>query len=91
MGGRPLTLIESVHQDRRRHLTIFEQRFSQRIGRRVEEHRFELTFRTLPMDLMVRRLERAGFQIDARLGDYAGAPWAPDAETWLILARRRPW
>ena len=88
VGGRRLTLIESVRQDRRRRLTTFEQRYVERSGRRVVEHRFDLTFRTLPMPLMTRRLERAGFVVDALLGDYRGGPWTPDAETWIILARK---
>ncbi len=89
VGARRLTLIESVRQDPRRRLTTFEQRYVERSGRRVVEHRFDLTFRTLPMPLMTRRLERAGFVVDALLGDYRGAPWTPDAETWIILARKR--
>jgi SAM-dependent methyltransferase len=88
VGGRRITLIESVRQDRRRRLTTFEQRYVERSGRRTIEHRFDLTFRTLPMPLMTRRLERAGFVVDALLGDYRGGPWTPDAETWLILARK---
>jgi SAM-dependent methyltransferase len=88
IGGRRLTLIESVRQDRGRRLTTFEQRYVERSGRRIVEHRFDLTFRTLPMPLMTRRLERAGFVVDALLGDYRGGPWTPDAETWLILARK---
>jgi SAM-dependent methyltransferase len=88
VGGRRITLIESVRQDRRRRLTTFEQRYVERSGRRTIEHRFDLTFRTLPMPLMTRRVERAGFVVDALLGDYRGGPWTPDAETWLILARK---
>jgi SAM-dependent methyltransferase len=88
VGGRRITLIESVRQDRRRRLTTFEQRYVERSGRRAIEHRFDLTFRTLPMPLMTRRLARAGFVVDALLGDYRGGPWTSDAETWLILARK---
>jgi SAM-dependent methyltransferase len=88
VGARRLTLIESVRQDRRRRLTTFEQRYVERSGRRVVEHQFNLTFRTLPMSLMTMRLERAGFVVDALLGDYRGGPWASDADTWLILARK---
>jgi ubiquinone/menaquinone biosynthesis C-methylase UbiE len=87
-GGSHLTLIESVRQDRRRRLTIFEQAYVQRRGRQVTEHRFDLTFRTLPIKLMTRRLLRAGFAIEAVLGDYRGGPWDEDAEVWIILARR---
>ena len=38
-------------------------------------HRFALTFRTLSVPQMARRLEKAGFEITALLGDYAAAPW----------------
>jgi ubiquinone/menaquinone biosynthesis C-methylase UbiE len=87
-GGARLTLVESVRQDRRRRLTIFEQRYLERSGDRMREHRFELVFRTLPVREMVRRLERAGFIVEAVLGDYRGRPWDERAEVWIILARR---
>lgn len=87
-GGARLTLIESVRQDRRRRLTTFEQRYVRRTGTRVTEHRFELTFRTLSVEQMTRRLARAGFRLDAVLGDYRGRAWDERAEVWLIIARR---
>ncbi len=87
-GGAHLTLIESVRQDPRRKLTIFEQRYIVRRGGRRSEHPFQLTFRTLPIKGMTRRLERAGFAIEAVLGDYRGRPWDARADVWLILARR---
>jgi SAM-dependent methyltransferase len=88
-GGARLTLIESVHQNRRRGLTTFEQRYIERRGSHKIEHRFNLTFRTLPVRAMTRRLERAGFEIEAVLGDYRGRPWDDRAEVWIVLARRR--
>lgn len=87
-GGAHLTLVESVRQDARRKLTIFEQRFIVRRGGRRSEHPFQLTFRTLPIKGMTRRIERAGFAIEAVLGDYRGRPWDTRADVWLILARR---
>jgi len=87
-GGRRITLVESVRQDRRRHLTVFDQRYVERTGRRVTEHRFSLTFRTLPLRAFLSRLARAGFSVDATYGDYKRHPWTADADTWLILARR---
>lgn len=84
-----LTLIESVRQDRRRGLTHFDQEYVERRGRQRRVHRFALTFRTLSVRQMAARLERAGFAIDAVLGDYQGGPWDPRADVWLILARRR--
>lgn len=87
-GGAHLTLIESVRQDRRRRVTTFEQRYVERRGTRKRVHRFELRFRTLPVAALVRRLERAGFAVDAVLGDYRGRPWDERADVWIILARR---
>ena len=87
-GRGTLTLVESVRQDRRRRLTHFDQEYVERRGRARRVHRFALTFRTLSVPQMARRLERAGFAIDAVLGDYQGGPWDPRADTWLILARK---
>jgi ubiquinone/menaquinone biosynthesis C-methylase UbiE len=87
-GGAHLTLIESVHQDRGRKLTMFHQRYVERRGRQTTEHRFSLTFRTLSVRQMSRRLERAGFRVEAVLGDYRGRPWDDRAEVWIILARK---
>jgi ubiquinone/menaquinone biosynthesis C-methylase UbiE len=87
-GGEHLTLVETVRQDRRRRLTIFDQEFTRRVGGRRTVHRFSLTFRTLSVPQMVRRLEKAGFEITALLGDYRGGPWDARADVWVILARR---
>lgn len=93
-GRRPgsrahVTLIESVRQDRRRRLTIFDQSFVELRGGRRRRRRFSLTFRTLSVPQMRRRLEAAGFRVEAVLGDYHGAPWDPRADVWLMLARPR--
>jgi SAM-dependent methyltransferase len=89
--GRDTTvsLVESVRQDRARKLTIFDQRYvTTRAGaRRV--HRFSLTFRTLSVRQVAARLERAGFRVDAVLGDYQGGPWDDRADVWVILATKR--
>jgi ubiquinone/menaquinone biosynthesis C-methylase UbiE len=87
-GGARLTLVESVRQDPRRHLTTFEQQYVERRGRRTTTHRFELTFRTLTIAQMSRRLERAGFRVDTVLGDYRGRPWDARADVWIILAKK---
>ncbi len=84
-----LTLVESVRQDRREGLTIFEQEYIERRGRAQRVHRFTLTFRTVSVPQMTTRLERAGFRILAVLGDYQGGPWDPRADVWIILAARR--
>jgi SAM-dependent methyltransferase len=87
-GAAHLTLIESVTQDPRRRLTTFEQRYVERRGAATREHRFELTFRTLSVPEMTRQLERAGFRVEALLGDYGGRPWDDRADVWIILARK---
>lgn len=87
-GGSHLTLVESVRQDRKKRLTIFDQTYIERRGRQVREHTFELTFRTLPIPLFTKRLEKAGFAIEAVLGDYRGGPWDERADVWIMLARR---
>ena len=84
-----LTLVESVRQDRRRRLTIFDHEYIERRGRERRVHRFSLTFRTLSVPQMASRLEATGFKIDAVLGDYLGGPWDSRADVWVILARRR--
>ena len=89
-GRAQLTLVESVRQDPKRRLTTFQQTFVERRGQRIEEHQFELTFRTLSVEEMTRQLERAGFTVDAVLGDYRGRPWDERADVWIIMARRRP-
>jgi SAM-dependent methyltransferase len=87
-GRGHVTLTESVRQDRRKGLTIFDQEYAERRGRRRTVHRFSLTFRTVSVPQMRRRLEAAGFRIDAVLGDYNGGPWDPRADVWVVLARR---
>jgi ubiquinone/menaquinone biosynthesis C-methylase UbiE len=87
-GGARLTLVESVRQDRRRHLTTFEQRYLERRGGRTATHRFELTFRTLSVPQFTDRLERAGFFVENVLGDYRGRPWDERADVWIILAKK---
>jgi hypothetical protein len=82
-------LVETVRQDRVRRLTIFDQHYTTRRGRQRREHRFQLTFRTLTVPQMAARLERAGFIVDAVLGDYLGGPWDLRADVWVLLARRR--
>ncbi len=88
-GGSQLTLVETVRQDYDRRLTVFQNEFVERIGRQRETHRFSITFRTLTVSQMAGRLERAGFRIDSVLGDYRGREWSPDADVWVILARKR--
>ena len=87
--GRPITLRESVRQDPERGLTHFDQEFVEGRGATARRHRFTLTFRTVSVPQMVRRLEKAGFEATAVLGDYRGGPWDPRAEVWIVLARKR--
>jgi SAM-dependent methyltransferase len=88
INGAALTLFESVRRDPRRRLTVFEERFVVGGGRRAHEHRFSLIFRTLTMAEMKGRLRRAGFAIDATLGNYRGGRWRADADMWIILAKK---
>lgn len=87
--GGTLTLVESVRQDRARRLTIFDHEYVHRKGSRREVHRFSLTFRTLSVPQMQRRLERAGFRIESAQGDYLGGPWHESSDVWIILARKQ--
>jgi ubiquinone/menaquinone biosynthesis C-methylase UbiE len=87
--GVQLTLIESVRQDPKRHLTTFEQKYLERRGSHTREHRFDLTFRTLSVRQMTRQLEGAGFGVDAVLGDYRGRPWDDRADVWILMAKKR--
>ena len=87
-GGRRVTLIESVRQVREHALTVFDQEFVEWQGSRRTVHRFSLAFRTLTVPQVAGRLEQAGFRVDAVLGDYAGEEWSPDANVWVIVARR---
>ena len=84
-GTSHLTLIESVRQDPKRRLTMFQQTFVERRGARTEEHQFELTVRTVSVTEMTKQLERAGFAVDAVLGDYRGRPWDDRADVWIII------
>lgn len=83
-----LSLRETVTQDTRARLTVFDQEYVERRGREKRVHRFQLTFRTLSVPQMRRRLEKAGFSVRAVLGDYRGGPWHPDADVWIILASK---
>ena len=84
-----VSLVESVRQDRKKHLTIFDQRYTTVTNRQRREHHFSLTFRTLSVPQMARRLEKAGFVVDAVLGDYRGGPWDDRADVWVLIARKR--
>jgi hypothetical protein len=77
-----------VRQDPRRRLTTFEERYVERRGGRTAERKFSLVFRTLSVDDMRSRLRRAGFVVEAVLGDYRGRAWDDRADVWIILARR---
>ena len=88
-GGGRITLIESVRQDVRRGLTIFDQEYVETRGRQRRVQRFSLTFRTLSVRQMSSRLEAAGFEVRAVLGDYHGGPWDKRSDTWVIVAAVR--
>lgn len=86
--GKPIYLIETVTQDRRNHITRFEQEFVEGRGKAATRKKFRLAFRNLSVPQMVSRLEKAGLEVAALLGDYQGGPWDLRAEVWLIVARR---
>jgi len=88
-AGTRVSLVETVRQDRPRRLTIFDQRYTAVRGRDRRVYDFTLTFRTRSVPAMTRRLERAGFVVDAVLGDYRGGPWDPRADAWVLLCRAR--
>ena len=52
----------------------------------MRRRHFSLAFRTLTVHQMASRLEKAGFEVSALLGDYRGGPWDPRAEAWIVLA-----
>lgn len=87
-SGAPITLVESVRQDRTRGLTLFDQEFVEGQGPGQRRHQFTLAFRTVSVPQMARRLERSGFEVTALLGDYRGGPWDPRAEVWIVLAKK---
>jgi SAM-dependent methyltransferase len=92
-GWRPgkkahVSLVESVRQDRRRGLTLFEQTFVETRGREKRSQQFTLAFRTLSVAQMAGRLTRAGLKVTARLGSYDGDPWTKDSDTWILIAER---
>jgi SAM-dependent methyltransferase len=88
-SGQPIQLVETVRQDRKRRLTTFDQEFIEGRGRAKTSRRFSLSFRTVDLPALRRRLERAGFEVQAVLGDYDGQEWDDRADTWVIVARRR--
>jgi len=86
--GAEIMLIESVRQDRVRRLTTFDERYVERRDGRTSERRFSLVFRTLSVERVRRALARAGFAVEAVLGDYQGRPWDDRSDVWVIIARR---
>jgi SAM-dependent methyltransferase len=88
LRGRPLTLIESVRQDRRRGLTMFDEEFIVGRGPKAARHTFTLTFRTLPMEQLLSRLEAARMVVESVSGGYRGGAWRPDSDVWLVTAER---
>ena len=87
-NGKPIVLIESVKQERRKHITRFEQEFVEGRGKSATRKKFNIAFRTLSVPQMVQRLEKAGLEVSSLLGDYQGGPWDLRADVWIILARR---
>jgi SAM-dependent methyltransferase len=87
--GLPITLRETVRQDRDKGLTTFEQEYIEGRGASRQVTPFTIRFRTLPLPVIARRVERAGFRVESVLGDYRGAAWDDRADVWLLIARKR--
>ena len=88
LSGQPVTLVESVRQNRRLGLTMFDEDFRVGRGRTAKRHQFTLTFRTVPMADMVARLSSAGFAVERVEGSYRGGVWRTDSAVWMIHARK---
>jgi len=88
-NGARITLTESVRQDRKKNLTLFDQAYEERRGGKVIRKQFTLTFRTLTVPQMAARLKKTGFDAVTPLGDYQGSPWDLRAEAWILLAQKR--
>lgn len=86
--GLPVTLRETVRQDRTRSLTTFEQEYIEGRGATRQVTPFTIRFRTLPLPVIARKAERLGFVVDAVLGDYRGGPWDRRADVWLLIVRK---
>jgi SAM-dependent methyltransferase len=88
-GGGRMALVETVRQDRRRRLTIFDEEFVVRRGTQEDRRSFSLRFRTVEVGHMVTRLSRVGLSAEAVLGDYRGGPIRSTSDAWLVLARKK--
>lgn len=86
--GGQITLTESVRQNRRKGLTTFDEVFVERYRGREDRRAFSLTFRTVSLDDLTRRLARVKLKVEQRAGDYTGGVWSEDADTWLLVARK---
>jgi SAM-dependent methyltransferase len=86
--GLPIQLVETVRQDLKRRLTTFDQEFIEGRGKARTSRAFSLSFRTIGLPALRRRLETAGFRVDAVLGGYDGRAWDDRADTWVVLARK---
>ena len=75
--GLPISLRETVRQDRDKRLTTFEQEYIEGRGATKQVTPFTIRFRTLPLPAIAGRVERAGFDIEAVLGDYRGRRLGP--------------
>ena len=88
-NGKPIALVESVKQDRKNHITRFEQEFVEGRGKRRDPAEIH-AWRSGPCRCRkwCSGSKRPGFEVTALLGDYQGGPWDLRAEVWIILARR---
>lgn len=88
LGSANVTLRESVRQDRKRGVTIFDEEFTVSRGGVSRRYRFPLAFRSLPMERVLELLTGAGFSVESVAGSYRGKIWTPDSRVWVVLAMR---
>ena len=55
---------------------------------RTSQYRGDLRQTALPEMLALIHQARVAGVIEAVLGDYDGGPWHPQADAWIIVARR---
>ena len=67
---------------------MFDEEFVERYRGREDRRAFSLTFRTVSLDDLTRRLSRVKLKVEQRAGDYAGGVWSEESDTWLMVARR---
>jgi hypothetical protein len=42
----------------------------------------------MPIEIVLGKLGRSGFSVEAVQGSYRGGVWTPDSPVWILTARR---